>query len=81
MNHLTAESVNKLGPVIRCLSAFIFLCSLMAAAGMLYAVISEPFHPLSFIGGLVITPVFHISGSVVFTGYAPKYLLFSHGQK
>ena len=81
MNYPTENEVKKLGFVSRALAAFIFLCGLIAAAGVVYAVITEPLHPAIFFGALVIGALLHVSGCIVLKGYAPKYLLFAHGQK
>ena len=54
MNYPTENEVKKLGFVSRALAAFIFLCGLIAAAGVVYAVITEPLHPAIFFGALVI---------------------------
>ena len=73
------KNVKKLSMFYRVLSAFILLVAMISAAGIIWAIINEPFHPVAVLGVLVILVLGHISGTVVFTGYAPKYLLFSHG--
>ena len=81
MNYPTENDVKKLGLLTRCLSALILLCCFVAAIGITYAMFAEPFHPMSVFGSLIVILLSHISGSVVFTGYSPKYLLFAHGPK
>ncbi len=81
MKYPTESEVQKLGPVVRGLATFILFCGLLAGAGLGVAVVTEPFHPLVFVGVIIIGLLVHVSGSVVFKGYAPKYLLFAHGSK
>lgn len=81
MNYPTERDVKRLSPLMRGLAAFILLCSLVAFAGLIFAAVTEPFHPFILVGVLVLGLMTHFSGSVVFKGYAPKYLLFTHGPK
>ena len=81
MKYPSEDEVRKLGFIIRALAAFILLCGALAATGLCFAIITEPFEPIAIIGGLVILVMMHISGSVAFKGFAPKYLLFAHGPK
>jgi len=79
MSYPTEHDVKKIGPVVRGLAAFVLLCGLVAGAGLAYALVTEPFEPLMLVGAAVIGLMVHVVGSVVFRGYAPKYLLFAHG--
>jgi hypothetical protein len=81
MKYPTEQDVKKVGPIIRGLSTFILLCSIIALAGLVFAAIIEPFHPLLIVGVIVIGLMSHVSANIVFKGYAPKYLLFAHGPK
>jgi len=81
MKYPTENDVQKLGGIIRTFAAFIFVCGIVAAIGLCFAIITEPFDPLALVGGVVILVVLHISGSIAFKGFAPKYLLFAHGPK
>lgn len=81
MKYPTKHEVKKVGPVVRVLAVFIFLCSCLAAVGLVLAMVIEPFEPLMLLVIVVIGLMVHVSGSVVFSGYAPKYLLFAHAQK
>lgn len=81
MKHPTERDVKKIGPVMRGLAAFLLFCSVLAGAGLVFAILTEPFELLMLAGMVVIGIMVHVSGSVVFTGYAPNYLLFTHGLK
>jgi len=81
MKYPLENNVKKLGAISRVLAAFILLCSLIGAAGIVFAIINEPFNPVMLAAILVIGLMLHISGSITFKRYAPKYLLFTHGQK
>ena len=81
MKSLDESDVKQLGPIIRCSAAFILFSSVIAAAGLVFAVFTEPFHPFSLVGVLVIGLILHVSSNNAFRGYAPKYLLFAHGPK
>jgi hypothetical protein len=75
------EDVNKLGIGYRVLAGFIFFCSLIALAGVVYAAVAEPFDWAIVYGSALVGVGLHVSGSVLFTGYAPFYLLSAHGSK
>ena len=81
MERATEENVKKLGIGIRILAGLIFLCGLIATAGIIYALLFEPFDSSVLVAIVVIGVMQHISGSVTFRGFAPKYLLFAHGSK
>jgi hypothetical protein len=81
MNYPNENDVKKVSALFRLLAAFIILCSLLAGVGLVFAFMTEPPEPVLLIGVAVIGILLHVSGSVVFTGYAPKYLLFAHGTK
>ena len=81
MKYPTQQDVKKVGPIIRVIATFIMLCTVIAFAGLLYAVFTEPFHPISIVGFIVIGIMNHASTNIALTGYAPKYLLFAHGKK
>lgn len=81
MKHPTKQGIKKIGPVMRGLAAFLFFCCLLAGGGLVFAVVTEPFELLMLAGMMVLGIMIHVSGSVVFTGYAPKYILFTHGPK
>ena len=81
MNDPAKNDLNKVSPLIRVLAAFVLLCSLMAGAGLVFALVTEPLELMLFFFAIVIGVMLHVSGCVVFTGYAPKYLLFAHSSK
>jgi len=78
---VSRDQVAKVRPFFRGLAGFFLLCTLLAAAGLIFALVTEPFSPSIFIGAAVVIVAGHISGSVFFTGYAPNYLLSAHGPK
>jgi hypothetical protein len=79
MSYPTESDVEKLGPAIRGFACFLLLCALLAAAGLLFALVTEPFDYRILLGAAVTGIMVHVCGCVVFRGYAPKYLLFAHG--
>ena len=81
MKYPTENEVAKLGIVSRVLAGFILFCGIIAAAGLVFAIATEPFHPAAIIGGVVVLVILHVSGCIVFKGFAPKYILFTHGPK
>lgn len=81
MKNPTENDVQKLGPIIRVLAAFILICSIIVVAVSVFFAITETLDPLFIVTFLVAILTGHICGSVVFKGYAPKYLLFAHGPK
>ena len=81
MNYPNENNVKKASSLFRVLAAFILLCNLLAGIGLVFALVTEPLEPVLLFGVAVIGIMLHVSGCVVFTGYAPKYLLFAHGSK
>ncbi|OUS69392.1 hypothetical protein B5G52_16880 [Pseudoalteromonas sp. A601] len=81
MKYPTESDVKKLSVLIRTLSAFIFLCSLIGVVSLTFALFTEQFELGFIIGFIVVGVMLHISGSVTFKGFAPRYLLFAHGAK
>ncbi len=81
MTIVTQDKVKKVGPFYRGLSGFFFFCTVLAAFACIYALVTEPFE-LSLIGLFFIVIVGgHVSGRILFTGFAPWYLLNAHGAK
>jgi heme/copper-type cytochrome/quinol oxidase subunit 4 len=74
------SEIEKLAPLFRFLCLFIFLCAVFAILAVIAALISEPFHYITIIGFAVCSIMLHLSGCILFTGYAPSYLLFAHGK-
>ena len=85
MSALTENKVKKLNMFYRVLSGFIFFCSMVATIGATIAVVSEPFRIGAILGTVVIVAVVaimaYVSGRIMITGYAPKFLLFTHAPK
>jgi uncharacterized membrane protein YphA (DoxX/SURF4 family) len=81
MKYPTELDVIKLSLFVRCLACFIFICSLIAGIGLTFALFTEQFEFGFILGFTVVGFMLHISGSVTFKGYAPKYLLFGHAPK
>ncbi len=81
MNYPSKNDVNKVRTIFRVLAAIILLCGLLAGVNVMLAVVMESFEPAVWAGLAVVAIMSHVSGSVAFTGYAPKYLLFAHGSK
>jgi hypothetical protein len=81
MKYPTKADVKKLGPVIRGLAEFVFFFCTIAAAGLVWAAVTEPFHAVLLFGIVAIGLLRHVSGSVMLKGYAPRYWLFAHGPK
>jgi len=62
----------------RVLAGFIFFIVAYRLIGLAFVLVNEPFDAdLLYLVGIEVL-VGHISGSVLFTGYAPGYLLFAH---
>lgn len=81
MKYPTENEVAKLSMGYRVLAGFILFCGLFAAVALVFAIVTEPFHPTAIIGVIVISVMLYVSGSIVFKGFAPKYLFFTHGPK
>jgi hypothetical protein len=81
ITHQTEDDIGRLGPVARVFAAWVFLSSLLTGYGVGQAIFREPFDPQMIVGVGFFGYVIHVSGSVTFRGYAPKYLQFSRGPK
>ena len=78
---IKASQVIQIKMSYRIASGFILFCTLIASLGLAFALITEPFHPTSIIGILVIALMLHANIKITFTGFAPSYLLFTHGKR
>lgn len=78
---ISYQNIKKVGLVLRGLSIFILICGVLSAAGLVYAIVAEPFEYLMLVMLVVTGVMMHIFGTIGFTGYAPKYLLFAHDRK
>lgn len=81
MNFPDKNDLNKVSPLMRVLAAFVLLCGFIASAGLVFVFFTEPLELMWFFLAIIVGIMVHASGSVVLTGYAPKYLLFAHGSK
>lgn len=75
------KEVNKVSLLFRVLAAFILLCNLIAGAGLAFAFVIEPFEPMLLFGAAAVGMMLYVSACIVFTGYTPNFLLFTHGKK
>jgi hypothetical protein len=75
-----STELKKLGPVVRSLCLFLLAFSLFSSFAASTALIFESFHYIILIAVFVSLVTVHVSGSILFTGYAPSYLLFAHGK-
>lgn len=73
--------VEKIRLGYRILAGFFLFCTIFGLIGISYAIYSEPFDYMLLIIFPLILLSSHISACLVFSGYAPRYLLFSHGPK
>jgi len=74
------SEIQKLGPVVRALCFFFLLCSSIALLAAIRALILEPFHYIVLIAIFVGALMLHVSGCILFTSFAPQYLLFAQGK-
>ncbi len=81
MKQSRKSQIGKVGLVYRVLSFLLFVLCILGGLGIAYMMFSESFSITSML--FLLPPIIlgHISGSVALTGYAPKYLWFSHGAK
>jgi hypothetical protein len=80
MKYPAKNEVVKMSLFFRVLSGIILLCSFVAVAGLVFTLISETFEAKLLIFLLPTLLLAHISGNIMLKGYAPKYLLFTHGK-
>lgn len=81
MTYPSQTDVAKIRPFFRFAAGFLFFLSVLEILLMAFVIYIEPFE-LMMLFGVFLGLVFgHISGCVSFTGFAPKYLLFTHGAK
>ena len=78
---LPREQLAKVRTPFRVLSGFIFVLSLFAILATVTFAFAEPYDHIIWLLGVVTFGMSYISGHIVFTGYAPKFLPFTHGAK
>lgn len=81
MEYPTRNEVAKVKPFYRFCAGFLFFFSLLEVLLVCFIMFIEPFELMMLFGVVIGLVLSHISGSVLFTGSAPKYLLFTHGTK
>lgn len=74
------SELQKLGPAIRALCLLLVLGSGAALLTAITALLFEPFQFISLMAIAVSSLMLHVSGSILLTGFAPRYLLFAHGK-
>jgi hypothetical protein len=78
---ISREQLAKVRTPFRVLSGFIFVLSLLLVPTVIFFAFTEPYDHFIWVITSVTLLVGYISGCVTFTGYAPKFLLFTHGSK
>ena len=81
MKYPTRNEVAKVKTFYRICAGFLFFFSALEVLLVCFIMFIEPFELIMLLGVFIGLVLSHISGSVVFTGFAPKYLLFTHGAK
>ncbi len=74
------KDAQQLGKFYRVVAGGFFLCILLVSVAFTFILFTESFHIAMLVPVAVLAIGAHISGSVVFTGYAPRYLSFSRGR-
>lgn len=78
---LPRHQLAKVRTPFRVLAGFIFVLSTFAIFATVTFAFTEPYDHIIWLLGIVTFGISYISGHVVFTAYAPKFLLFTHGGK
>jgi|TARA_R110002050_G_scaffold180045_3_gene313608 hypothetical protein len=78
---ISREQLAKVRAPFRVLSGFIFVLSLLLVPMIIFIAFTEPYDHFIWVFTVVVFSMGYISGHVTITGYAPKFLLFTHGSK
>jgi cytochrome c biogenesis protein CcdA len=78
---ISREQLAKVRTPFRVLSGFIFVLSFLLVPTIIFIAFTEPYDHFIWVITAVILIMGYISGHVSFTGYAPEFLLFTHGAK
>jgi hypothetical protein len=78
---IVKEQLAKVRIPFRVLSGLIFALSLLLVPMIIFIAFTEPYDHFIWVITAVTLIMGYISGHVTFTGYAPKFLLFTHGAK
>lgn len=81
MEYLTRNDVAKVRTFYRVCAGMLFIFSALEVSLVCFVMFAEPFELMMVFGIFIGLVLSHISGSVMFTGFAPRYLLFAHGAK
>jgi hypothetical protein len=79
--NVTREQLAKVRTPFRILAGFIFTLSMLTLVFVIFIAIVEPYDNFIWVISLITLAMSYISGHVTFTGYAPNFLLFTHGAK
>jgi hypothetical protein len=78
---ISREQLAKVRTPFRVLSGFIFVLSFLLVPMIIFIAFTEPYDHFIWVITAVILIIGYISDHVSFTGYAPKFLLFTHDAK
>ncbi len=81
MKYPTRDKVAKVKPFYRFCAGILLFFSALEVLLVCFIMFIEPFDLILLFGIFIGLVLSHISGNIVFTGFAPKYLLFTHGAK
>ena len=78
---ISREQLAQVRTPLRVLSGFIFVLSLLLVPMIIFIAFTEPYDHFIWVITAVTFLMGYIFGHVTITGYAPKFLLFTHGAK
>lgn len=78
---ISRKQLAKVRTLFRVLSSFIFVLSLLLVPMIIFIALTEPYDHFIWVITAVTFLMGYISGYITITGYAPKFLLFTHGSK
>jgi len=78
---ISRDQLAKVRTPFRVLSGFIFLLSLLLVPMIIFIAFTEPYDHSIWVATAVVFLMGYISGHVTIMGYAPQFLLFTHGSK
>jgi hypothetical protein len=79
--NISREQLAQVRTPFRVFSGFIFVLSLLLVPMIIFIAFTEPYDHFIWVVTAVTMMMGYISGHVTFTGYAPTFLLFTHGSK
>jgi len=81
MEYPTRNKVEKIKPFYRFCAGILFFFSVLEVLLVGFVMFIDPFEVVMLFAVFIGLVFSYISGCVLFTGFAPKYLLFTHGAK